>query len=180
MLWFDAHGDLNTPTDSVSGYLGGMCLSAVLGEWDSGHGAGLAPQDTLLLAVRDLDPAEDARIAKRRISTLPSPDTDEALARVLEFVRGRAYYVHLDLDCFDPTVVSAEYQVAGGLTGHAIRRVLQAASTGRLLGAEITEFEPRNEGDLPIAADLVSSCVTALFDHQAKPTTSRDGSGRRS
>jgi len=41
VLWFDAHGDLNTPETSETGYLGGMPLAAALGLWDSGYGQGL-------------------------------------------------------------------------------------------------------------------------------------------
>ena len=36
MLWLDAHGDFNTPTTTTSGFLGGMCLAGVCGEWDPG------------------------------------------------------------------------------------------------------------------------------------------------
>ena len=38
VLWFDAHGDFNTPETSGTGYLGGMVLAAACGLWDSGHG----------------------------------------------------------------------------------------------------------------------------------------------
>ena len=31
ILWYDAHGDFNTPETSPSGYLGGMPLAAVVG-----------------------------------------------------------------------------------------------------------------------------------------------------
>ncbi len=44
LLWIDAHGDFNTPATTGSGYLGGMVLAAACGLWDSGHGAGLNPQ----------------------------------------------------------------------------------------------------------------------------------------
>ena len=37
VLWVDAHGDFNTPDTSESGYLGGMVLGAVCGQWNSGY-----------------------------------------------------------------------------------------------------------------------------------------------
>jgi len=44
VVWLDAHGDFNTPATSGSGFLGGMCLAAACGRWDSGFGAGLDPR----------------------------------------------------------------------------------------------------------------------------------------
>jgi arginase family enzyme len=36
IVWFDAHGDFNTPETTPTGYLGGMVLSALCGLWESG------------------------------------------------------------------------------------------------------------------------------------------------
>lgn len=40
-VWFDAHGDFNTPQTTDSGYLGGMPLAIAVGHDDLGIGAGL-------------------------------------------------------------------------------------------------------------------------------------------
>jgi arginase/N-omega-hydroxy-L-arginine amidinohydrolase len=56
VLWIDAHGDFNTPDTTGSGYLGGMALSGPCGLWDSGHGAGINPQQAILVGARDIDP----------------------------------------------------------------------------------------------------------------------------
>lgn len=42
VVWFDAHGDLNTPDSSTTGYLGGLALSGPMGMWESGLGSGIA------------------------------------------------------------------------------------------------------------------------------------------
>ncbi len=52
LIWIDAHGDLNTPESSPSGNLWGMPLRMIL---DSGA---VAPEDTILLGARNLDPPE--------------------------------------------------------------------------------------------------------------------------
>ncbi|GAB3313115.1 hypothetical protein GCM10027298_38540 [Epidermidibacterium keratini] len=62
VLWFDAHGDINVPADSPTGYLGGMALSGPLGWWDSGFGAGLPATQAILVGSRDLDAAEQERV----------------------------------------------------------------------------------------------------------------------
>src|SRR5690606_15495336 len=56
VVWLDAHGDLNVPADTGTGYLGGMALSGPLGWWDSGLGAGLPAEQAILVGARDLDP----------------------------------------------------------------------------------------------------------------------------
>lgn len=58
VLWFDAHGDLNAPENSETGYLGGLALSGPLGHWQSGFGAGLKAANVILVGSRDLDPPE--------------------------------------------------------------------------------------------------------------------------
>ena len=58
MVWFDAHADLNTPSTTPTGYLGGLALSGPLGWWNSGLGAGLQPRNAVLVGVRDVDTHE--------------------------------------------------------------------------------------------------------------------------
>lgn len=58
VLWIDAHTDFNTPETTKSGYLGGMVVAAACGLWDSGHGAGLDPNQVAFVGARDIDAAE--------------------------------------------------------------------------------------------------------------------------
>ncbi|MCA9890110.1 MAG: arginase family protein [Anaerolineae bacterium] len=63
IVWFDAHGDFNTPETTLSGFLGGMPLAALVGKgnqhWLEGVGLKpLAERDVIITDVRDLDPAE--------------------------------------------------------------------------------------------------------------------------
>ena len=43
VVWFDAHGDLNTPESTTTNYLGGLALSGPVGMWESGLGSGDRP-----------------------------------------------------------------------------------------------------------------------------------------
>jgi arginase family enzyme len=43
VVWFDAHGDLNTPESTTTDYLGGLALSGPVGMWESGLGSGDRP-----------------------------------------------------------------------------------------------------------------------------------------
>jgi len=130
VLWLDAHGDSNTPATTPSGFLGGMCLGASVGLWDSGFAAALTPGRVRGVGIRDLDVGEWA----------PEPYT------ALE----GPVYVHLDLDVLDPTVLPAQFPVPGGLTLEQARDVL--ASLDRVVGVEVTAFEFSDELTEPMAS----------------------------
>jgi arginase len=140
VLWFDAHGDLNTPETSPSGNAWGMPLRIAL---DAGY---VEARDVALFGARNLDPPELEYVAANGI--------DDDLDRALEGVD--AVYVALDADvlapgelaCFmpepgGPTVVQLEGQLrsivgrrspAGlGLTG--LRPDADVVTLTRLAGA---------------------------------------------
>ena len=89
VVWFDAHGDLNTPETSPSGNLWGMPYRMLL---DAGD---VAVEDAALLGARNLDPAEDEFID--RVGLVTAADD---LDRVLDGLSG--VYVALDCDVLDP------------------------------------------------------------------------------
>ena len=120
VLWLDAHGDSNTPETTSSGFLGGMCLGASVGLWDSGFPPALAPERVFGVGIRDLDPGEWS----------PQPWAGEA---------GGPLYVHLDLDVLDPSVLPAQFAVPGGLSMDELRAVLAALEN--VVGVEVTAFE---------------------------------------
>src|SRR5687767_1880913 len=64
VLWFDAHGDFNTPETTIGGFLDGMALATVVGRCWRSLAAGVpgftpvAEENVVLVGARDLDPAE--------------------------------------------------------------------------------------------------------------------------
>jgi len=133
VLWLDAHGDFNSPDTTPSGFLGGMCLAAACGVWDSGLGAGLDPSHVVMCGVRDIDPGERVLLDTRGVGLVERPSQ---LADVLD---GRPVFVHLDLDVLDPTVLPAKFPAPGGLSDGGLRTLLGEVSEAvDLIGAEIT------------------------------------------
>src|SRR5579859_348951 len=64
VVWFDAHGDLNTMETTTSGFWGGMPYAVALG-WDledwrlaAGLEQPVRPEAAVLIGASDLDPAE--------------------------------------------------------------------------------------------------------------------------
>ena len=72
LFWFDAHGDLNTPDTTTSGFLDGTGLATALGLCWHRLAAGIPgfqqvePEATFLLGARDLDPPEAALVDRER------------------------------------------------------------------------------------------------------------------
>ena len=115
VIWIDAHSDINTPDTSPSGNVHGMPLAALLGLgpttkqhlWLSPK---IAPENTVLVGVRDIDAAERANIRRAGIGEVYTMrDIDErGMRAVMEEAlraagRGTAgYHVSLDMDWIDP------------------------------------------------------------------------------
>ena len=102
LVWFDAHGDLNTPETSPSGNLWGMPLRMLL---DSGA---VEPEDVVLLGSRSLDPPEREYVASIGLRTEP-----DALGPALDGTEG--VYVALDADALEPGDIASFMPEPGGL-----------------------------------------------------------------
>jgi arginase len=104
VVWFDAHGDLNTPKTSPSGNEWGMPLRMLI---DSET---IRADDVALVGARDLDPPEEAFIAESGLHV-----GREGVARAVEDVD--AVYVALDVDVLEPNGEVVSYMpTAGGPT----------------------------------------------------------------
>lgn len=139
IVWFDAHADLNTPKSTTSGYLGGLALSAPLGLWDSGFGAGLKMENVILVGQRDIDPFELDLMRSKAIRHIrPCARVGE---EIREAVGGRPVYVHLDCDVLNPGIVPTEYVHDAGLSLDDLRHAADALAQSELVGLEISEFQ---------------------------------------
>jgi arginase family enzyme len=134
LVWFDAHGDLNTPETSPSGNLWGMPLRMIL---DSGA---VDPQDAILLGARSLDPPEREFVASIGLHT----EADE-LERALEGTEGA--YVALDVDVLEPGKLHPFMPEPGGLTLDEVDELLRGIrERASVLGAGFSGLaaEPAN------------------------------------
>ncbi|WP_309129226.1 arginase family protein [Microbacterium sp.] len=158
LLWIDAHGDFNTPATTESGYLGGMVVAAACGLWDSGHGAGLNPQQVVIVGARDIDAAEERLLAEHGVTVLsPSESTPESVARV---VAGRDVWIHVDWDVLEPGYIPAAYRVGGGLLPHQVAAIFAAVPADSVRGVEFAEFE---DGDAEVPARVSVELVVETF-----------------
>lgn len=114
VIWFDAHGDFNTPHTSPSGYLDGMPLAIAAGRCYpevTAQIGGLPISEALIVHVgaRALDPGErdllrNSPISMVAMDAIYSEGLEAVLVPALEALRRHtsAVYLHLDLDVIDP------------------------------------------------------------------------------
>lgn len=158
VIYFDAHGDLNIPATSSSGYLGGMPITAAMGFWESGYGGGLDTKNLVHIGGRDFDTTEKAFVRDNKIMTLTKEQIDVSLDQLSTLIQNRDVYIHIDTDVYDPTEVVAEYSVEDGLFRQHVDSVISLVQTqANLVGLEITELSPKN-------ADERKQSYQALFD----------------
>jgi arginase family enzyme len=139
IVYFDAHGDVNTPATSATGYLGGLVISGAAGMWDSGLGDGLALANVVLVGARDLDPFERELIESGRLRNVtPGPRIAERLAAA---IGSAPVYIHIDCDVMDPGIVPTEYTVPGGLSLADLRAICERLARNEIVGVEIAELE---------------------------------------
>jgi len=114
LLWIDAHADFNTPATTLSGNIHGMTLAVLLGDGypqliDVGRpGPKLHAKDVVMIAIRELDPAERERLRESGITVYTMRDIDErgigpVVREALQRLEHRqCIHVSLDMDCIDP------------------------------------------------------------------------------
>jgi arginase len=138
VIWFDAHGDLNTVESSPTGNLWATPLRKLI---DSGA---VQASDVALVGARKLDPPEEEFIRSHGVHL-----GEEGIARALA---GAAYtYVALDADVLDPAELAVFMPEPEGLTlGEAERILGEVAKSTSVLGAGLTaaSFEPGNVAPL--------------------------------
>jgi arginase family enzyme len=162
LLWFDAHGDFNTPDTTSSGYLGGMVLAGVCGLWDSGHGSGWRGDQIILVGTRDIDPDESDLLRRAGVRILdPDVSTPET---VLAAVGDSKVWIHVDWDVLEPGYIPADYKVKGGLLPDQLRAILAALPKNNVIGLELAEYQLQaNETEASVAVEHIIHIVEPLL-----------------
>jgi arginase len=151
LVWLDAHGDLNTPETTPSGFLGGMPFAVLLG-WcfpEQQEAAGLDPplpeNRAALVGARDLDPGEQAAVD--RSDLVVSDDVAGALEELPEDV---PLWVHVDSDVLDPTVFpGCDFPAPGGWSAGELREELQLLhDSGRVVAVSVCAGNPEKDATL--------------------------------
>jgi len=177
LIWFDAHGDMNTPESSDSGNIHGMPLACCLGRGvpelvKLGDRVPMVDvEKAVLIGARTLDMRERAEIKDSKIHVFTLKDIDmhgihKVMKMAIEIASAGTAGFHLsfDMDGTDPSVApGVGTPVAGGTTLRESHLIMEhAAESGKLLGLEITEINPildNQNATARVAVDLVLSAL---------------------
>lgn len=173
VVWFDAHGDFNTPETTPSGNVHGMPLAAVLGH--GGFSAvdwartSIDPRNVALVGTRRLDDDERNALRDSGVTIFTMSDIDEhGATAVTEKALSVAdapggVHVSLDLDWLDPQEApGVGTPVHGGVTYREAHAAMETIDDANLRSLELVEVNPildNHNQTAELAVELTASAL---------------------
>lgn len=167
LVWFDAHGDFNTPRTTLSGMLGGMPVAVAAGlaypHWRelSRQPAPIPTDRILMVDVRNLDVPEEQLIRATDVviaspgEGFPGADLNQAVADLA--ARCDLLYLHIDSDILDVRYVPNHH--TGEPNGPSMEQVIEAIETVMATGkvatyAIVSVWADGEGGDTAVASGI--------------------------
>ncbi len=148
LIWFDAHGDFNTPETSPSGFLGGMPLAMMVGRGDQTIPLALGQRQfdeghITLTDARDLDRLEAEAVASSMINHLGLVSDLERAP-----LPWGPLWVHFDIDVIDVDEAPAvSYPAANGPSVEVLGDVFRYLAASRQVQAvSVSLWNPALDG----------------------------------
>lgn len=157
VIWYDAHGDLNTLDSSPSGNIHGMPLRALIGDGDEqlvnigGYKNKVKPENIVLIGMRDLDDGEKQYIKEVGIHTYTMADIDKlgmdkVIHETIDYLKDKTDGIHLslDVDALDPVETPGTgTTVPGGVTYRESHLAMELLHESKLIvSADLVEVNP--------------------------------------
>ena len=153
VIWFDAHGDINTRKTSPSGNYHGMPLAFLTGldsDYDMFPFLYTVPdlkfENILYLGIRDLDNGEKLVLKEKKINFIRCKEINEnpaqTYAKIKEFVGKDPVHFSFDVDGLDPEEMSSTGTTApAGVKTKAIKPIVDKIMRNlNVVNMDITEF----------------------------------------
>jgi arginase len=176
VVWFDAHGDINTPETSPSGNIHGMPVSCLLG-WGPPElanigfaGRKIDPALFCQIGLRSIDETEKRLLRESTIHTYTMTDIDRrGMPAVMEDVIAKTadadmLHVSFDIDAVDPRFAPGTgTPKGGGLTYREAHLAMELlAETRRVSSMEMVEVNPTLDDKNQTAEFAVELVASAL------------------
>lgn len=157
VIWYDAHGDLNSGDTSPSGNIHGMPLAVSLGIGNEkltnilGYQPKIKPENIVIIGARSLDPGEKDLIKESGINVYSMHEVDRlgmpaVMSQAIDYLKNRTDGVHLslDLDGLDPEEApGVGTPVIGGLSYRESHLAMEMLAESNILtSAEFVEVNP--------------------------------------
>jgi arginase len=177
LLWFDAHGDMNTPETSPSGNIHGMALAIALGLGDAdltgigGFKPKVDPSNAVLVGPRSIDDEERKIIQHAGVQVFTMREIDErgmraVMADALKIALDGAAGLHVsfDMDCIDPSYAPGTgTTVPGGITYREAHLAMEmVADSKKLAVLDLMEVNPVLDEHNQTATLAVELLLSAL------------------
>lgn len=158
VIWYDAHGDLNTAETSPSGNIHGMPLAVSLGIGHplltnvGGYGPKVKPENIVIIGARSLDEGERKLIKEKGIKVYTMHEIDRlGMTKVMEesitYLKERnadGVHLSLDLDGLDPhDAPGVGTPVIGGISYRESHLAMEMLAEAQIItSAEFVEVNP--------------------------------------
>jgi arginase len=178
VVWFDAHGEFNTPETTTTGFIDGMGLAIAVGHcWKAMvrgvPGFSALPEENVVIAgVREVDPAEQERLDASKIAVVGADSMERqglgALATALDALKTRVsrVYVHLDLDVLDPEKVGKanEFATEGGPNEEELQAALgMVYERFEVAAFGIASYDPTFDADGRVLRAAIASARSLAY-----------------
>ena len=157
VIWYDAHGDLNTAETSPSGNIHGMPLAVSIGIGHpmltnvGGYSPKIRPENIVIVGARALDDGEKELIRKKGIKVFTMHEIDrlgmtQVIEETISYLKDKTDGVHLslDLDGLDPNdAPGVGTPVIGGISYRESNLAMEMLSESDIItSAEFVEVNP--------------------------------------
>lgn len=170
IIWFDAHGDFNTPESTTTGFLDGMGLAMATGRcWKpllgTIHNYNPVPDNCIIhVGSRDLDPEERKMVEDAKIPLIIATPQDEKkilfnLENTLLKLKSSAegIYLHIDMDVLETKQGQPNHlAAAGGLPTQIVLEAIRMIKRHfKIEGCAIASYDPAlDEGNSVLNAGI--------------------------
>jgi arginase len=178
VVWFDAHGEFNTPETTTSGFIDGMGLAIAVGHCWKAMARGVigfaaVPEENVVIAgVRVVDAAEQERLDASEIAVVGADGMEKqglgAIATALDALKTRVgrVYVHLDLDVLDANKVGKanEFAAEGGPDAEELQAALgMVRERFEVAAFGIASYDPSFDADGRVLRAAVASAESMAY-----------------
>jgi arginase len=181
LLFIDGHADFYQPEAEENGEAASMDLALATGRGPAvvtdieGARPLVRDEDVVALGRRDAEEAEergsqrieDTNIKMIDLAALREAGVEAATTSAIAHLSDRGgdgFWIHLDADVLDDAIMPAvDYRMPDGMSWNELVTVLRAGlASGRVVGIDITIFNPKLDGDGSIAKAFVDALARGL------------------